>query len=238
MSVLDHILFVVICLASPLIDWLWLYPRLRRATAAGVTGARARGYFLTMLTSWGLTACVIALWLAFGRPFGYLRLGIGNPPRSGIGLALAAVYVVFAWLQRRAILRKPEEAVETLRCQIGRADALMPHTPREYRLFQMVAITAGICEEVLYRGFVIWYLAIWITIVPAALVSSILFGFAHIYIGIPHVIRTMIVGAVFAVVALGTGSLWPAIVLHAAIDLFSGDLVYHTLHAAKTGAET
>jgi uncharacterized protein len=83
-----------------------------------------------------------------------------------------------------------------------------------------------------------WYLAIWITIIPAALVSSILFGFAHIYIGIPHVIRTVIVGAVFAVVVLGTGSLWPAIVLHAAIDLFSGDLVYHTLHAAQTGAET
>jgi CAAX protease family protein len=236
MRALDHILFVVICLASPLIDWLWLYPRLRRATAAGVAGARVRGYILTMLTSWGLTACVIALWLAFGRPFDYLRLGIGNPPRAGIGLALAAAYAVFAWMQRRAVLRQPD-AAELVRRQLGRADALMPHTPREYRLFRMVAITAGICEEVLYRGFVMWYLALWITVIPAALVSSILFGFAHIYIGIPHVIRTMIVGAVFAVVALGTGSLWPAIVLHAVIDLFSGDLVYRTLHAVQPGAE-
>ncbi len=236
MSVLDHILFVVICLASPLIDWLWLYPRLRRATAAGVVGARVRGYVLTMLTSWGLTACVLALWLAFGRPFDYLRLGIGNPPRAAIGFALAAAYAVFAWMQRRAVLRQPG-AAELVRRQLGRADALMPHTPREYRLFQMVAITAGICEEVLYRGFVMWYLALWITVIPAALVSSILFGFAHIYIGIPHVIRTVIVGAVFAVMVLGTGSLWPAILLHAAIDLFSGDLAYHTLHAVQPGAE-
>ncbi len=236
MSVLDHTLFVVICLASPLIDWLWLYPRLRRATAAGLPCARERGYVLTMLTSWGLTACVIALWLTFGRPFDYLRLGIGNPPRAAIGLALTAAYVVFAWMQRRAVLRQPD-AAELVRRQLGRADALMPHTPREYLLFRMVAITAGICEEVLYRGFVMWYLTIWITIIPAALASSILFGFAHIYIGIPHVIRTMIVGAVFAVVVLGTGSLWPAIVLHAAIDLFSGDLVYRTLHAAQPGAK-
>lgn len=236
MSVLDHILFVVICLASPLIDWLWLYPRLRRAAAAGVVGARERGYVLTMLTSWGLTACVLALWLAFGRPFGYLRLGIGNPLRAGIGLALAGAYVVIAWIQRRAVLRQPD-AAEIVRRQLGPADALMPHTPRENRLFRMLAITAGICEEVLYRGFVMWYLAISITIIPAALVSSILFGFAHIYIGIPHVIRTVIVGAVFAVVVLSTGSLWPAVVLHAAIDLFSGDLAYRTLHAVQPGAE-
>lgn len=236
MSVLDHILFVFICLASPLIDWLWLYPRLRRATAAGVPGARERGYVLTMLTSWGLTACVIALWLAFGRPFDYLRLGLGNPPRAAIGFALAAAYVAFAWMQRRAVLRQPD-AAELVRRQLGRADALMPHTPREYRLFRMVAITAGLCEEVIYRGFVMWYLAIWITIIPAALVSAILFGFAHIYIGIPHVIRSMIIGAVFALVVLGTGSLWPAVFLHAVIDLFSGGLVYRTLHAAQPGAQ-
>ena len=225
MTALDHILFAVICLGAPLIDWLWLYPRLRRATAAGVTGARERGYIQTILTAWGLTACVIALWIALGRPFDYLRLGIGYAVRAGIGLALAAAYAGLAWVQRRAVLRRPD-AVELVQRQLGRADALMPRTPREYRLFQVVAITAGICEEILYRGFVMWYLVIWTSAVPAALISSILFGLAHVYIGIPHVIRSMIVGGVFAVLVLGTGSLWPAIVLHAVIDLFSGDLTY------------
>jgi len=237
MSAFDHILFVAICLASPLIDWLWLYPRLRRASAAGVAGARVRGYLLTILTAWGLTACVVALWLAFGRPFDYLRLGIGIPARTGIGLALAITYIVFAGMQRRTALRRPDIA-DSVRKQLGRADALMPHTAREYRLFQMVAITAGICEEVLYRGFVIWYLAIWTALIPAALLSSILFGFAHIYIGLPHVLRTTIVGAVFAILVLGTGSLWPAIFLHAAIDLFSGDLAYRLLHATPRASET
>lgn len=237
MSALDHILFVVICLASPLIDWLWLYPRLRRATSAGVAGARVRGYVLTMLTSWGLTACVIALWLAFGRPFDYLRLGIGTPLRTALGLALSAVYVVFAWVQRRAVLGQPDAAALVQR-QLGRADALMPHSPREYRLFQMVAISAGICEEILYRGFVIWYLAIWTSLIPAAVISSILFGFAHIYIGISHVIRTVIVGGVMAALVLATGSLWPAIILHAAIDLFSGDLAFQVLHNVPRASET
>jgi membrane protease YdiL (CAAX protease family) len=237
MTLLDHILFAVVCLASPLIDWLWLYPRFQRALAAGVAGARQRGYIITMLTSWGLTACVIALWLGFGRPLEYLRLGGGNLPRTAIGLALTAIYIAFALAQRRVILRQPD-AAEIVRRQLGRADALMPHTPRELTLFRMVAITAGICEEVLYRGFVMWYLAIWISLVPAAIVSSILFGLAHTYIGVPHVIRTMIVGGVFAALALGTGSLWPGVILHAAVDLFSGDLGYHVLHRQHAQAET
>ncbi len=236
MSVLDHILLVAICLASPLIDWLWLYPRLRRATAAGVAGARERGYFFTLATAWGLTACVIALWLAFGRPFDFLRLGIGHPRWTAIGLALVALYVVFAWVQRRAILGHAD-VEQIVRRQLGRADALMPHTPREYRLFQFVAITAGICEEVLYRGFVLWYFTVWTALVPAAIISSVLFGLAHTYIGIPHVIRTMIVGGVFVLLVIGTGSIWPAVVLHAAIDLYSGDLGYRVLHAAQPSAE-
>ena len=237
MSAFDHTLFVAICLASPLIDWLWLYPRLRRSTAAGVAGARVRGYVLTMLTAWGLTACVVALWLSFGRPFDYLRLGLGMPIRTEIGFALVVAYVVFAWAQTRAALRRADVA-DLVREQLGRADTLMPHTPREFRMFQMVAITAGICEEVLYRGFVIWYLAVWTAIIPAALVSSILFGFAHIYIGIQHVLRTTIVGVVLAALVLVTGSLWPAVALHAAIDLFAGALTYRALHAAPRAVET
>ena len=237
MTALDHILFAAICLASPLIDWLWLYPLFRRAVSAGVAGARQRGYVVTMLTSWGLTACVIALWLGFGRPLEYLRLGGGNLPRTGIGLALAAVYIAFAAAQRRVILRQPD-AAEIVRRQLGRADSLMPHTPGELNLFWMVAITAGVCEEVLYRGFVMWYLAVWIPIIPAAIVSSILFGLAHIYVGVPHVIRAMIVGGVFVTLALGTGSLWPAVVLHAAIDLFSGDLAYRVLHPPQPASQT
>ena len=235
MTGLDHILFALICLALPLVDWLWLYPRLVRTTAAGVTGARERGYIHTILTAWGLTACVLALWIVLGRPLDYLRLGLGYGLRAGIGLALAVAYAALAWAQRRAVLRRPD-AAELVRRQLGRADALMPRTLREYRLFQLVAITAGICEEILYRGFVMWYLAVWTGAIPAALISSVLFGLAHIYIGIPHVIRSMIVGGVFAVLVLGTGSLWPAVVLHAVIDLFSGDLAYRALHLAAKNA--
>src|SRR5207247_186697 len=58
---LDHVFLAVLVLVSPLVDWLWLYPRLIRATTAGVPGARARFYLAAFLTQWGFAVCAIAL---------------------------------------------------------------------------------------------------------------------------------------------------------------------------------
>jgi membrane protease YdiL (CAAX protease family) len=109
---------------------------------------------------------------------------------------------------------------------------LLPRTPGERRGFAAVSITAGICEELLFRGFLMWYFAGW-GIVAAVVVSSLLFGFAHIYQGIQSVPRTGILGLVLCLIVVAAGSLWPAIIIHAAIDLNSGDLGYRALSGAK-----
>jgi len=75
----------------------------------------------------------------------------------------------------------------------------------------------------------VWYLGIWMGPIAAVILSSILFGFGHIYMGVAQVPRTATVGLVFALVAFASGSLWPAILLHAAIDWNSGELGFHIL---------
>lgn len=227
---LDHVLFAAIAIVSPLVD-LWLYPMLVRASAAGVTGVRARAYVVNLLTAWGLTACVIGLWVARGRPWNALRLGFATPLRLGAGLALAVAFLVLLSVQRRALLARPDRLAR-LAAKLSNAEALLPHTPGERRGFAAVAITAGICEELLFRGFLMWYFAGW-GIVAAFVVSSLFFGFAHIYLGVSHVPRTAILGVVFALIVVAAGSLWPAIIIHAAIDLNSGDLGYRALSGAK-----
>lgn len=234
----DHVLFAVIALASPLVDF-WLYPFLVRASAAGVPGARARAYLVNILTSWGFTACVIALWAVRERPWNALRLGFATPLRLGAGLALAAIVVVLLLVQRRALLARPDRLARLLgKMKMSNAEALLPHTRGERRGFAVVSITAGICEEVLFRGFVMWYFAGW-GIVAAVAVSSLFFGLGHIYLGVPHVLRTAIIGLVFAFIVLAAGSLWPAIIIHAAIDLNSGDLGFRALTATRAeGTDT
>jgi membrane protease YdiL (CAAX protease family) len=231
---LDHVLLVVIAIVSPLFDWLWLYPRFLRAAKAGVPDARRRLYLMGILSSWGLTVCVLALWTADRRPWAGLGLGVSTPLRTGIGVALVAAYLFLIWKARRTLLARPDR-LERFRRRLGDGDPLMPRTPGERQGFTVVAITAGICEELLYRGFVLWYLSVWTGPVLAVVISSALFGFAHLYLGVAHVVRTALVGLILALIYLAVGALWPVILIHAAMDLVAGDLGYRALGNAARG---
>ncbi len=159
-AVLDPVLFAFIALATPLVNWLWMFPRLVRATSAGVPGARGRFYLVGVLWAWGTTLCVLALWAFQGRPWSGLGLSLGTPWRFGIGLALAVFYLILMGAQRRALLARPER-LERLYRGMGSGQLLLPQAPGERKGFALLAITAGICEEILFRGFVMWYVGVW-----------------------------------------------------------------------------
>jgi uncharacterized protein len=95
-------------------------------------------------------------------------------------------------------------------------------------------VTAGFCEELWFRGFLIAYLAQWIGWWQAAVASSVLFGIGHACQGPAGVPKTTGVGLVFAALYGYSGSLWPSIVLHAAIDVQSGAIGYEALRRVES----
>ncbi|MCG8458314.1 MAG: CPBP family intramembrane metalloprotease, partial [Holophagales bacterium] len=64
-------------------------------------------------------------------------------------------------------------------------------------------------------------------IASGAVVSSLAFGYAHMYQGWRGMVKTSAAGAIFLAVFLLTGSIWPAVWLHALGDLVAGWLAYH-----------
>ena len=225
----DYPLFAFFLL-YPFVEWLWLWPRHVRATAAGVPGARAAYYCATIATEWILALYVFGLWVVFRRPWDNLYLGRSPLFRLGLGFAFALAVILFLWNQHRTILARPK-VIERVRQKLSFADPLLPHTAAERRHFWLVAITAGICEELLYRGFLFGFLRArvdflggWTGIIVAIVASSIVFGWGHIYQGYRHVPRTALVGLLLAVVVVLTKSLWPAVLIHAAIDISSAEL--------------
>ncbi|MFZ1682634.1 MAG: CPBP family intramembrane glutamic endopeptidase [Candidatus Zixiibacteriota bacterium] len=80
-----------------------------------------------------------------------------------------------------------------------------------------VAATAGFCEEVAFRGYIMTRLRLigrlnsWT--IPV-IVSSVVFGACHAYQGLPGFIAISIFGAMFALLYIRTGSLWPCIFAH------------------------
>jgi membrane protease YdiL (CAAX protease family) len=116
-----------------------------------------------------------------------------------------------------------------MRKAIGRAEYLLPRTSGERAFFAAVSITAGCVEELIYRGYIFWYVeAFWGT-VAALVASSLLFGLVHLYLGRVHAVRNAFLGLLLGIVVLLAGSLWPAIAIHAMMDLVAGDLGWRAL---------
>jgi hypothetical protein len=228
-GIFEPLLFAVL-VALPLIEWRWNWPRYLHKLAAGVPGARMGHYRSLILEEWALTVCFLAAWAISGHPWAGLMVGHTSTEQLEVGLIFVCLLVALLYSQRIAILKRPE-TVERLRARLQYAEPLLPHTPAERRVFWLVSATAGVCEEVLYRGFMLWYIAQFAGPIAAILLSSGLFGLGHIYLGYAHVLRTAIFGLFLALIVYCSGSLWPVILLHAAMDWNSGELGFRMLTA-------
>lgn len=230
---------LIVLVAATLFEWLWYWPRYVRAIRAGVPGSRGRFYRGEIIAQWVVTMWVLALWIAEGRPWSALRLGSAVPWRLGIGFFVAAIIVALLLLQARKVqkaLARPK-AVARLREQFAFADPLVPQTNNERRRFWLLAITAGICEEILFRGFLMWLIAAWTDLALAVIISSVLFSCAHVHLGAGHVPKTALAGLLFALVVVASSSLWPAIVIHAAVDFNAGEIGFRVARTAAAPSE-
>ncbi len=236
MEIADHLLFLTLAVGLPV--WAAVAMRgLERRLAQDAERARLTAYTETIVLEWALVVAVLALWIVTGRSATSLGLAaFGNIPF--VVTSIGTVLLVGLLLgQIRAARSMTSEAAGKLRGQIGTVAKLMPHTAGERAVFFGVSMTAGFCEELLYRGFLMAYLAQWVGWWQAGVASSIIFGIGHAhYQGTAGVLKTTAVGGFMAALYLYSGSLWPSIVLHAAIDVQGGAISYEALN--RTAALT
>ncbi|MGK5111882.1 MULTISPECIES: CPBP family intramembrane glutamic endopeptidase [unclassified Geodermatophilus] len=196
-------------------------------------GARRSFYRRLLVLEWGLALLALVVWLS--AP-GVDAAGVGlrwpqswPGPVSGVAAVLVLVFVVLSTRALRsgalavaaAQVRRPGEGRHA-EPQVHATLALLPRTGAERRLFTVVGVTAGVCEEWLYRGF---FLAV-AAAVAGGLSTPVLvavgaagFGLAHAYQGVAGVLTTGVLGGVMAALYLDTGSLLLPVLLHVLIDL-------------------
>ncbi|MGB6483382.1 MAG: CPBP family intramembrane glutamic endopeptidase [Candidatus Acidiferrales bacterium] len=160
-----------------------------------------------------ITISVVSwLWLFGGIPGARLGLCVPHP---WLNAALALVIVAFhAWTGVR-LRRKAVELRERLGTGRG---ALLPESLVERRWFAAVSIGGGVSEELLFRGFLFYYLSMYvphINNVEKILLTSLLFGIAHLYQGWRGVAATSASGVILAGLYVLSGSLLLPIVFHA-----------------------
>jgi len=213
------VIFVVLAIVLP---WRG-HERMRalRALPEVSSADRMRLYVMTVLFQWALAVAVG--WRALARGIRWSDLGVApvvSPSLLAATLGGAILVAVGHWANVRRMAGSEQPNVVRLRA-LG--ERLFPRTGKELALFMALAATAGLCEEFLFRGFVMAALAraglpSWLVVV----VSSAMFGVAHLYQGKSGSAGTAILGTAFALVRLAYGNLLPAVVWHAVLDVVAG----------------
>ena len=230
-NVWDFALALLFALLWPLYELLVEWPKHVKRVAAGEPGARVHLYRKILIEEWALTAVIVGLMIAFHRSAAdmlWLRMPSGW---RLLGFALPLVYAVLLLLQVPALTRKPA-SLSRLRGRLEKdLGPLIPTRPLEWAWFRPLAVTAGICEELMFRGYLVWMLTPWLGVWGAAAVSALTFGFGHSYQGIKYAPRAFAAGIGLQLLALLSGSILPGILLHALIDLGSGYVTYRAMQA-------
>lgn len=219
----DHLLAALVAVAYPLIFTLDWYRRVRPRLEKDEIRARPSFYCQSILELWLLTSAVLLWWLWSGRTSA--AVGLGEPGGWIFWVGIVVVVALATALGRQvAVVRGSAEARTQVRKQTrGVLALIVPHDKLERQMWVGLSLTAGFCEEILYRGFLIWYLTTWLPEGAAVLVSAIVFGVAHLYLGWGvGVLRATAAGVVLGAAYLLTGTLWVPIALHSVVDVTSG----------------
>jgi uncharacterized protein len=188
--------------------------------SATANPSRVRFYVITLFYEWLLFALVVAgvrhsgasVLIVLGDHWHSVRqvvrdIGIA----AGFWIVAWMLLWVFGWLLRTAAL--------------GRNVSMLPHQGIELTLWIALSVTAGICEETIFRGYLQRQLMALTRSAPAGiLLSAAAFGAVHAYQGFRMVILIGLYGAMFGILANWRGSVRPGMIAHAWNDSLNGVL--------------
>lgn len=228
MAIVDHLMIFLLFVVQP-VHGAWAWARYMARIRAGEPPDRLRQYRATYFLEWTAFAVLAIAWLSLGRP--PAALGIVLPSGTGFWLGIALLvaatgYLAWTWRQAR---RSSSEDRAKFVDSLGDLRHFLPHTRREFRSIVGLSITAGIVEEIIYRGFVFWYLAPFMPMWAVVLVSAVAFGLGHSYQGIAGIGRVTLIGIAFGAYYLLTGSIWLPIVAHIVLDILQCAALYECL---------
>jgi membrane protease YdiL (CAAX protease family) len=184
-------------------------------------------WLLLALVYWGLRIRRTPLRQLLGvRRRGAVELWTDIAIAAGFWLASLFALGVLGFLLRLVHLH-PEDIR-------GIVSEMAPASSGELALWIALSISAGVCEELTFRGylqqqFTVLTRHIWLGIA----ISAVFFGLAHGYEGASGMLLIILYGAFFGILAHVRRSLRAGIFAHAWHDSFSGLVLYfgsHLLH--------
>jgi len=187
-------------------------------------GSKLPEYIATMVWEWMLVGFI---WLGIRKRIG-LRELIGGRWARWEDFFLDIVYAGAFWgcalfvLGGMAHLMHLDQGgkMEAMRKSLG---FLAPGSRLELAVWFCTSLTAGFCEEIIFRGYLQQqFAALANSMLIGVLVSAVVFGASHGYEGVARMFLIMIFGLMFGLLAWWRKSLRPGMIAHAWHDALSG----------------
>jgi uncharacterized protein len=106
-------------------------------------------------------------------------------------------------------------------------DALLPQSLLEVVLWILTCVTAGICEELVFRGYVQrQFRALTGSLAVAVVAQALVFGLGHAYQGWKNTIVICVLGILYGLLAAWRRNLRANVVAHAWSDIWEGWLKF------------
>jgi membrane protease YdiL (CAAX protease family) len=208
-----HLLCVLLLLAA------WVALSFHHAHVAPGLSPRIYGYLLVIGIEWFIFAFIWFGLRVQRVPFSSLFGEISTKIRKillDIGIALlflVAANIVLSLLGALLRVSQHNDAIKQL----------IPQTPLEIAVYLLVTLTAGICEETIFRGYLQrQFTFLTGSVAAGALIQGIVFGLAHAYQGWKMILIIAVYGCMFGALALWRRSLRPGIIAHFLQDSISG----------------
>jgi len=187
-------------------------------------------YHSTLISLWLPTLFLIALYYLNVIDSANMNLfgewNINSQITWGV-CAIILIYFTISSGKIKADINQHKDMIE----QFEPLEWLVPKTKKERNYFIFaISVSAGICEELLFRGYLFNFLTQHMSVWLAMVVSSIAFGLPHIYQGAVQMIKTAFLGMMLVTVYWYSDSLMIAILLHIAIDMYAGSVAYIVLN--------
>jgi hypothetical protein len=176
-------------------------------------------YLSLLAGEWGL---VLYVWRGGLRRSGTpLRELIGGPWRSARDVVRDLALGAGLWAVMGLVSLAWDRLVGT-----GHAAPIrgyLPARPIEGLLWVLLSLSAGFCEELVFRGYLQRQFLAWTRLPWLALIlQALLFGVSHGYQGVMACAKIAVLGLLFGLMALWRGSLRPGMIAHALTDIVGG----------------
>lgn len=222
-TLVHHLLVAFLVLVVP----IWGRIEAAKLQRARTPARKMRSYRRTIIWLWTATILLLAttpfaqLW----RPPSIAAIEAWRTSPGGwsvmasVAVGLAIGVLAFTSMSIIAARRNPEVRRQ-MQKSLEQVEFLLPRTMRERAWFAAVALSAGICEEIIFRGFLIRYVdALPVGVGASIVIAALIFGLDHGYQGVRGFIVTTVLALVMSALFFLAGALWLPMALHAAIDL-------------------